>query len=728
MNSLLAIVLVVNSTRGHHFMFSYPRNPQRPDSYYEDISTTLYSKNKNNNSKQQQQNTFKKHDETPTLTATTTATTSSTTDRLPPNASQSLRKSNGDDTPLDSKDHQQQQQQQPSQQQQKPEDLFAGRDSIFDIDVSFLADALAPRLELCDGKFQLSIDDLTFVGHPVSLTSVQEEDEEEDPEDNDQEETDEETTDESDDPHDNNTKETTTQKDRTDNNNSSKGNGGGDGHHSPGSNHSNDDNSNENVNNTTTTNSSTNTLKPKKRQGNDSSKNKNNNNNSNNNNNNKNNGTTHMTLFHVVFVMSPPDLELNARTDMIYSHVIRRYAAALQYEQLRCGYIQDEFEKILAIRDDAMNKSTPYDQVMQTILHESSLARDIKQIYAAISTNSIAHIIINDFIDLSLQIPVYGETVGVNPAEGGMGLPLARTQDYYYASLMDIYGMSGYEYDNYPTICPYHTLLLLEDPEEVLKNMPLDASPTLVQLVQILTPTQSLQELHLLLDCSLAQIYRLAAHLIYWRKAKLIHTIHARNIYVVAPQAKLDDLGSLNTDFKMHVAIPDLDLPRLLSQLSIAKPLHMIAPKEFRNQYLEAITYLVRKDLVIQLHMFLVIIGYNTNGGFMDDEDDSLSRRSSNSNANMPPINASPPTADNTTISSSPGQASGILEFSRNRFKRLVHDKVPKEIAELFERLNPYMDGKHHIEEIMYREGVSRRQLSLVLKYYRDSIVVVYHY
>ncbi|KAI9492884.1 nitrogen permease regulator of amino acid transport activity 3-domain-containing protein [Zychaea mexicana] len=428
-----------------------------------------------------------------------------------------------------------------------------------------------------------------------------------------------------------------------------------------------------------------------------------------------------MTLFHVVFVMSPPDLELNARTDMIYTHVVRRYAAALQYEQLRCGYIQDEFEKILAIRDDAINKSTPYDEVMKNILQESSLARDIKQIYAAISTDNIAHIIINDFIDLSLQIPVFGEMVP--PSDGGMALPLARTQDYYYASLMDIYGMSGYEYDNYPIICPYHTLLLLEDPEEVLKNMPLDASPTLVQLVQILTPTQSLQELHLLLDCSLAQIYRLAAHLIYWRKAKLIHTIHARNIYVISPQAKLEDLESLNTDFKMHIAIPNLDLPRLLSQLSIAKPLHMIAPKEFRNQYLEAITYLVRKDLVIQLHMFLVLMELST--AIDDDQDDnSLSRRSSNSNTNMPPTNASPPT--DAVISSSPGQTS-MLD-SRNRFKRLIHDKVPKEVAELFERLTPFMDGKHHIEEIMYREGVSRRQLSLVLKYYRDSIVVVYHY
>jgi hypothetical protein len=183
---------------------------------------------------------------------------------------------------------------------------------------------------------------------------------------------------------------------------------------------------------------------------------------------------------------------------------------------------------------------------MREILRESSLARDIRQIYTAISANTAAHVIINDFIDLSLQIPVIGMN---NPCESSMTADreslMSSTQrakdNYTGSSLMDIYSVAGYEYDNYPVLCPYHTLLLLEDPEEVLKNMPLDASPTLVQLVQILTPTQSLQELHLLLDCSLAQIYRLAAHLIYWRKAKLIHTISTRNIYVVSPTAKLDE-------------------------------------------------------------------------------------------------------------------------------------------------------------------------------------------
>jgi hypothetical protein len=135
---------------------------------------------------------------------------------------------------------------------------------------------------------------------------------------------------------------------------------------------------------------------------------------------------------------------------------------------------------------------------MKEILRESSLARDIRQIYTAISANTAAHVIINDFIDLSLQIPIVGMSNGfensfnsdnresfMSPTQTGRGGGGRKDN-----SLMDIYSVAGYEYDNYPVLCPYHTLLLLEDPEEVLKNMPLDASPTLVQLVQILTPTQ----------------------------------------------------------------------------------------------------------------------------------------------------------------------------------------------------------------------------------------------
>lgn len=167
----------------------------------------------------------------------------------------------------------------------------------------------------------------------------------------------------------------------------------------------------------------------------------------------------------------------------------------------------------------------------------------------------------------------------------------------------------------------------------------------------------------------------------------------------------LYSITSLENDFKMH--IPNLNLPVLLSKLAHPQQYHLVyRVKELKNQYLEAITYLIRKDLVVQLHMYLVLL--------------------------VPPEkkagNETPqydPSEPEVTMSSSPNTN---IDPEWNRLKRLTYERAPKEVADLFERLKSYMNGQHHIEEIIYREGISRRQLGLVLKYYRDKIVTVYHY
>ncbi|KAI8879050.1 UPF0171-domain-containing protein, partial [Backusella circina FSU 941] len=582
MSSLLAILLVVNSTRGHHYLYSYPPDPQRPfkTSQSFDCVGSLLSANQST--------------------------------RYP---------------------------------QAKKKDFVTTHDVVFNVDVSFLADALAPKLPLCDGVFQLSMDDLTFVGHPVSLSSPKEEKEDNNNSNNNNNNNNNNIESEHED--------SEMDEQQMDDNNSSKSSSNS--HHSKSS----------------TTDSTSNSSNSSDEDGLSPT-------------------SIHMTLFHVVFVLCSPDLELNAQIDTLYKNVILRYTSALRYEQLRCGYVQEEVEKVLALKEEAFNKGTSYDHMMKDILNESSMARDIRQIYTAISANKAAHIIINDFIDLSLQIPLN------NKANNTKNLT-----SYDNASLMDIYGASGYEYDHFPVLCPYHTLLLLEDPEEVLKNMPLDASPTLVQLVQILTPTQSLQELHLLLDCSLAQIYRLAAHLIYWRKAKVIHTINTRNTYVVSPNANLDDLVALEADFKLHV--PNLSLTVLLSRLSHNQPYSQIyRVKELKNQYLEALTWLIRKDLVVQFHMYLVCLVKQK--PVLQQHQESTQE-------------------EEGELTSSPTN-NNVDEW--NRLKRLNYERAPKEICELFERLKPYMNGQHHVEEIIYREGITRRQMGLVLKYYRDKILTFY--
>jgi len=106
------------------------------------------------------------------------------------------------------------------------------------------------------------------------------------------------------------------------------------------------------------------------------------------------------------------------------------------------------------------------DELMQITLKKSTLARTIADVYDAISTDSTAHVLVNDYIDISLQIPSFSPFDQDN-----------NRQD-------------SYQYTQFPVITPHKTLLLLEDPQDILKAMPLDANPTLVQLIQIITPTQ----------------------------------------------------------------------------------------------------------------------------------------------------------------------------------------------------------------------------------------------
>lgn len=143
MSSLLAILLVVNSTRGHHFLFSYPPDPQRPSS---NRHANNYAKDFTVGSSMATRKSQSDMEESRRL-----STASKNNNNNSENSS-----SNGNTAG--------------SNNESTKKDIFAGRDTIFNIDVSFLADALAPKSPLCDRKFQLSMDDLTFVGHPVSLS------------------------------------------------------------------------------------------------------------------------------------------------------------------------------------------------------------------------------------------------------------------------------------------------------------------------------------------------------------------------------------------------------------------------------------------------------------------------------------------------------------------------------------------------------------------------------
>lgn len=63
-----------------------------------------------------------------------------------------------------------------------------------------------------------------------------------------------------------------------------------------------------------------------------------------------------MTMFHMVFVLNPPELEYHYRVREIYEYVAKRFSRALKYEQAKDGYVWREVEKITRLKEQAAHK------------------------------------------------------------------------------------------------------------------------------------------------------------------------------------------------------------------------------------------------------------------------------------------------------------------------------------------------------------------------------------
>ncbi|OLY81059.1 Nitrogen permease regulator 3-like protein [Smittium mucronatum] len=123
----------------------------------------------------------------------------------------------------------------------------------------------------------------------------------------------------------------------------------------------------------------------------------------------------------------------------------------------------------------------------------------------------------------------------------------------------------------YPTIEPYHSLLLLSSPGDILSRINSDPSPSLIRLIKKASPIQPLAELHPLINISFAQICRLCAHLVYWGEARIICPASLKNIYMVGPNMNISEYVQ-NHELEFSKKFPGYCLPLTLSFLNRHEP------------------------------------------------------------------------------------------------------------------------------------------------------------
>lgn len=72
-----------------------------------------------------------------------------------------------------------------------------------------------------------------------------------------------------------------------------------------------------------------------------------------------------MKMFNVVFVMAPPILEYPIHVREMYENVIKKFSKALKHEQARCDYVWKEAQHILQIKEKARERGKLYILVVQ---------------------------------------------------------------------------------------------------------------------------------------------------------------------------------------------------------------------------------------------------------------------------------------------------------------------------------------------------------------------------
>lgn len=354
------------------------------------------------------------------------------------------------------------------------------------------------------------------------------------------------------------------------------------------------------------------------------------------------------------------------------------------------------------------------------------------------------------------------------------------------------------ELDPYINLCGPHV-----SPDER------DHAEGLVKFLEVASVTLSLSDMADLLGWNLeTQIYPTVRWLVHHRRAKVVDTIHAdlKTIFTIPPKF-VAPLCTLSAEFKRDFPQPEIPpLPSLLASISEASSRQsdnhffavVVRSKELIPLYHEVVIWLLKRDMLFTLHLRIRIVAttelkarvrqaheyklersrgqrhHDRIGSSLRlrDQDptfyDVNTRRPGSAWFPLPPRGAHRfsrrmPSAESESsrvsetslrhvgeedeevitdesddeniawgspedtlwpsLISDPGTASPL----ERRWLAAMSEGKDEHIARRFERINQYFDGKSTDDEILYRAEISRKQLREVLHHYDEYLQTFLH-
>ncbi|KAJ1941335.1 Nitrogen permease regulator 3, partial [Linderina pennispora] len=142
------------------------------------------------------------------------------------------------------------------------------------------------------------------------------------------------------------------------------------------------------------------------------------------------------SLFHIVFMLDNTAPGVETLANLLYGHVLKRLTKALQIEQNGANYVLTESRVIRSLNDMALKDRYTSARYIQELVARSSLACDLIKLYNGLRNSELVNLHIHKRIMVSLQIP--------SGPRLNRPVPTARPRAFFNSG----YGQTGHNSNN----------------------------------------------------------------------------------------------------------------------------------------------------------------------------------------------------------------------------------------------------------------------------------------
>ncbi|KRZ52783.1 ER membrane protein complex subunit 3 [Trichinella nativa] len=367
-------------------------------------------------------------------------------------------------------------------------------------------------------------------------------------------------------------------------------------------------------------------------------------------------------LYNVIFA-----IQATAPKNIVdsYANFVEKISKAIKQDELKSKYLSNQMEIILQCRDVSKWQSQYVFEVTEEyIWQKSTLAFTLRNIFVDLTKYGCTSLRFNGWLDIGCQL-LESKTVTTKQPMFSLHTTLSQ------GTIL---------------IKPYHAMILLEGSHTVLENMFPNAAGAMRHFLKIVSPLKNLQAIGEELPMPLSLIFRLAKHLVYWGKAIMVYPIAQNNTYIVSRTADLanEDIRkrfALQFRTELAVVLSRFNSPLLIRDYLIPENGFI---KNERVTKVAMLKWLLKHRLVVQLHTYVYLnVDWIPQENLDESDLNDLSQETVSSLMNFIPRRA-------------------ILYIIKNKECKIRIDTFAKIIS--------FLDGEHHLEDIMYYNGLTQTE------------------